>query len=511
LSLTWSYILVGARRCHWAIRLGAWVAFTLLCAGWLSSLLLTNPLHVVGGAALYAAVTFLYFWPRWGHMRLALDFAVTLLCIGVFFATVQFPLVVQDLASNLPIGKTILEGNLRTLAVLAVPLLILIGLDIADFTLAAATWSSEALTRLLPGALLPLVTVGCLLWLLGKSIFHLLAGFATAGTQILVTQLTGPLVLVALLWGAWSSLAAIFPHTREIQIGDLPAAAGKVAVALVVAFLLPLFLSYAAVEIAQIVQTLAVELASGLFGEYSAFVQWASRFYAAASALSATALDYQGQWQQLCAALAIAAAPVLYRRGRAASGLYAITAGITYLWVSVTRPGEPLQAVGWTSPEPVVFAWVLLLLLWSLWHAARKTVSAHSIRTLLPVALILLFMGETNLIAAPLDPIFSLAGVGYLAVGLGWDLLTAGNWANVSSAALPRTSRIFLYLGYVLLTVMLINWAVAAHDFTMLDRFTGEAAIAGLFLLGYPFLYAILYLHLRQPAARNDSREEEAP
>jgi hypothetical protein len=110
--------------------------------------------------------------------------------------------------------------------------------------------------------------------------------------------------------------------------------------------------------------------------------------------------------------------------------------------------------------------------------------------------LILTLLRQTELIASPLGPLFNLAGVATLAVGLGWDLLTAGNWANEDSAWLPQFSRIFLYLGYVLLTVMLVNWAAAAHDFTLLDRFTGEAALSGLSLLGYPYLYVVIYLTL---------------
>jgi hypothetical protein len=169
---------------------------------------------------------------------------------------------------------------------------------------------------------------------------------------------------------------------------------------------------------------------------------------------------------------------------------------VNYLWVEVTRPGQWLQSLGWTSPEPVVVAWVLLLIVWSLLLLLRRKFTDSFLRQLLFVTLLLVLLRQTNLIAAPLDPLFSLAGVGYLAVGLGWDLLTAGSWANNHSKALPRSSRIFLYLGYIILTVMLVNWMVAAHDLTLLDRFTGEAALTGLSLLGYPYLFSVIYLTL---------------
>jgi hypothetical protein len=165
-----------------------------------------------------------------------------------------------------------------------------------------------------------------------------------------------------------------------------------------------------------------------------------------------------------------------------------------------------LQSFGWTSPEAIIFAWVLFLLAWSIVMAWRRQLTPTRLSTLLVASLILALLRQTNLIASPLDPLFALAGVGYLAVGLGWDLLTAGSWANQESPSLPRASRIFLYLGYILLTVMLVNWAVASHDFTMLSRFTGDAALTGLVLLGYPYLFSALYLLLSNPSPISESR-----
>jgi hypothetical protein len=72
-----------------------------------------------------------------------------------------------------------------------------------------------------------------------------------------------------------------------------------------------------------------------------------------------------------------------------------------------------------------------------------------------------------------------------------WDALTAGSWANVETRALPRTGRIFLYIGYVLLTVALINWMLATHDLDATGRFTGDAALMGLTALGKPLLYLL--------------------
>jgi hypothetical protein len=77
-----------------------------------------------------------------------------------------------------------------------------------------------------------------------------------------------------------------------------------------------------------------------------------------------------------------------------------------------------------------------------------------------------------------------------------WDALTSGSWANVSSPGLSRTSRIFLYLGYVILTVTVINWALTTHDLSSLSQLTGNTALVGLDRFGRPMLYAIIAITL---------------
>jgi hypothetical protein len=272
--------------------------------------------------------------------------------------------------------------------------------------------------------------------------------------------------------------------------------ASGIAAILVVAFLLPLLLTFLCLEIAQVTETIAVQLQSGFLGDFPNFVTWATSFYGGATAFSANILTILDSWQRICALLAIVFGLYLTHKGRQATALYAVTVGVNYLWVEATRPGNWLQSLGWSSTEPVVLAWIVAVAVLAINWLRKRQLSTQRLQRLLFITLILTLLCQTDLIASPLNPLFNLAGVGTLAVGLAWDLLTAGSWANEQSAWLPRTSRIFLYLGYVLLTVMLVNWAVAAHDFTLLDRFTGEAALTGLSLLGYPYLFAVIYLLL---------------
>lgn len=60
-------------------------------------------------------------------------------------------------------------------------------------------------------------------------------------------------------------------------------------------------------------------------------------------------------------------------------------------------------------------------------------------------------------------------------------------------------SRIFLYVGYVLLTVTVVNWALAAHDLNSIGKLTGGAALVGFARFGKPMLYAIFAATLSKP------------
>ena len=46
----------------------------------------------------------------------------------------------------------------------------------------------------------------------------------------------------------------------------------------------------------------------------------------------------------------------------------------------------------------------------------------------------------------PFSPVLGFTEVGIITIGLIWDALTIGFWANYDSPGLPRVSRILLYL-----------------------------------------------------------------
>jgi hypothetical protein len=79
-----------------------------------------------------------------------------------------------------------------------------------------------------------------------------------------------------------------------------------------------------------------------------------------------------------------------------------------------------------------------------------------------------------------------------IAVGILWDVLTSGDkWTNGDSPRLPRSARIFLYFGYVSMTVTaLLYWKGSGQEG---GYDTDRIALAGLTLMGIPlYLYGFI-------------------
>ncbi|HEV2126903.1 MAG TPA: hypothetical protein VGW38_29485, partial [Chloroflexota bacterium] len=185
--------------------------------------------------------------------------------------------------------------------------------------------------------------------------------------------------------------------------------------------------------------------------------------------------------------------------------------GALQVWWEITQPEALLGWFAWRGDEPVDFWWVVVLNGFALYWLVRGELTAARAARLLFLVLITWLLRQTDFIENPFDPVAGLTGftgAGFIAFGLLWDALTAGSWANVETPGLPRVSRIFLYLGYVLLTVTLVNWAVTTHNLGEVERFTGEGALVGLARFGRPLLYGVFALTLALPAHQEEGTEE---
>ncbi|HLN62355.1 MAG TPA: hypothetical protein VK464_12450, partial [Symbiobacteriaceae bacterium] len=76
-----------------------------------------------------------------------------------------------------------------------------------------------------------------------------------------------------------------------------------------------------------------------------------------------------------------------------------------------------------------------------------------------------------------------------MAMGLLWDVLTSGDrWTNGDSPRVPRTARVFLYFGYVAMTVTALLYWKGSGQGGIFDE-DGQA-LTGLITLGVPlYLY----------------------
>jgi len=165
--------------------------------------------------------------------------------------------------------------------------------------------------------------------------------------------------------------------------------------------------------------------------------------------------------------------------------------------------GDGKILAAFTSPIPAARAdvwWTLILLGAGLLWLARGRLTERRAGHLLFLTLILILLSQTDFISNRFT-VFGFGGISFLAFGIVWDALTVGAWANVNSRGLPRTSRIFLYLGYVLLTVAVIEWAVVSHDLAAVGQLTGDLGLVGLDRFGRPMLYAIFAVTLTLPWA----------
>ena len=151
-----------------------------------------------------------------------------------------------------------------------------------------------------------------------------------------------------------------------------------------------------------------------------------------------------------------------------------------------------------------MLGFALFALVW----LVRGQLTDDRVAGLLLLLLITALLGQTDFISNRFSPFFGSGGVWFIAFGLAWDALTIGAWANASTPTIPRVSRILLFLGYSLLTVAVVNWAVSVHDLTAISRLTGEAALDGLERHGRPMLYAIFAVTLA--ASRSTTQHRSA-
>jgi hypothetical protein len=494
LSVAWGFMLAGAIHARLIVRLAVLLLYVVVAGVWTAG----TTSSILGALVAWAALLFVpvfFFLRRRAKAAPALEFGVLVVAISLTFGISQVYAIGAWRISGIPGVLANVPTMLYTFDLLVIPLLLFIGVDIAEFVHRTASWTSgltEAWTgrRVLYGALFLLLAwrfVSVLMEAAGRLGRSTLAEEAASYAGALVI----PLSVGAVWW-------LVRRHGGEgISVERLVDVAKRVV--------MPLIGAYLGLQGVDIVLTLLAGLLSLLFlglgfGEIERL--------SGALEFSGRLIAQDANWQTLLAVLTILATFWFLRRGRRTLALYLGILGTNALWIQLTDPGRPLSFFGWNGLEPVDFWWVLIFSAVALSWFVRGRLTEERARLLLLLVLITLLMRQTGFIEDPFSPVLGFTGVGMIALGIVWDALTIGFWANNDSPGLPRVSRILLYLGYVLFSVAVLNWSVASHDISQVDFFTGQAALGGFSLFGKPLIYAIFAVTLAEsvgdePAAGN--------
>ena len=494
LVVAWSFLLAGALHSHWAIRILFLLVYELNAIGWANSLRGTDGQTEVWLARGAIAGVALIFAVRWrARARPVLEFAVIFALVSVIFLLAQRQELKTQHLFGIPTGLAKISFSVNLLGGLITPLLLLIGMNIADFTRRASHWVGDVLTARAPyrSALVTLIV------LLGWRLF-----FVITETMEQAEKISAERYVYGLL-GALGEVAAVGFVWWLTGLFHRAVPAEETMAEEVEPWARPLVLSYSAVQLASFfLLALLMAVSSGVWFEPVQVVlfRWVDRL----------TNDFTTPWHLLFSASALVFALWLARRGRRGLALYLGIFGALHLWWNVTSRGGVLEILRGSTNDSVELWWMAIFTLAAAWWTVRGKLTAERITRLVVLLLILTLMRQRDFIENPFTPFFGFAGIFFIAFSLVWDISTSGSWTNADSPRLPRVSRVFLYLGSILLTATVLNWAVTIHDIDTVEKFTGGTALVGFDRFGKPLLYAAFAIALALPASASNDRGSKA-
>lgn len=507
LAVAWSYALNGLLHSHAAARVGilllyvvtSWQDITLLTmqVGWG----IQSPGELIARAALLLGVP-LFFVIRWRRpARPALEFVILLALVAAPAAITQARGYADWRMSGVPLLFVNLQSDLLSFRLLVTPLLLLIGIDVANFARQMAGWSVDIVRERLPRLLSILLLLAVLVWRLFEVILPAIQRFSGAGSgqpaAEYISSLIELLIIVGMGWLMLRPRAATVP---AISDDDLAETVQRIALPLILLYVLLQLIAFAllsvgnAIPLAGLVQVV-MDATDILNDQLTDAWRHAILICALGAAL----------WVALGRSL-----PRLSPTVSRAAGLYLGILGGLGIWYALIQPGGLLQALGHNSNDPLDFWLTALLAAAAIWAFARRTLTSLRAQRLLFALILIALLRQTAFIAEPFRPFLGFAGVGFVAFGVAWNVLTGASWVNNDSAALPRAGRVFLYVGYALLTITVVNWALTSHDIGMLEMLTGGATEVGFSSFGKPLLYAVIATAVLQPVRQPPTPDTHA-
>lgn len=496
IAVAWAYGLTGALHSHPLVRVAVNLFYLVFAFGWLNltGALSSTDTPISSGALILVillaamfAVPLLFIVRARAHPQPAWEWLAFFVLTAVFFALIQAQGVTSWRQFEIPNIVATLQENLASYASFVAPLVLVAGLNIALFANQAAKWTTEAAHKQLDTNLLALglaIALSLRVWSIAN---ETLASSSAIGWQNEVLGLGGALGIVLILALAYI-LARRLARERELKVEPLLAQARRIALLFILGFSAVKLVEFVVIDLTPAIPTGAAwnPIRDGL------------------NAVTVVLVTYlQDPWAVLVAFGAILVGIGVARRGAGEVAMYLMITGGSALWYYVTAPDGWLDVLQSASAARIDLLLVLILLTAALYWLARRTLTRERMTGLLFLTLLTGLVRQTNFISSPFSPFLGFAGIGFVAFGILYDAITVGAWANDESKHFPRVNRIFLYLGYVLLSVMIVNWALAAHDLNNIQELTGSVAWRGMELVGLPLLYtigAITFAHLIQPA-----------
>lgn len=478
--LAWSYLLAGAlhvqRAARWAILvIYAFFGLLSLMMGTLSGSGPASPfdLTVIGGVYAGVLVLVITAFILLPHRKLpvALEF-ILMLSLNTALVVIN---LLQNTAVQLNTGFPHTTNQITTMAddtfMFIVPSLLFMGLEMANFGFDVAGWAVQAIRRYTQEWIAALL----LIVFLGYRLFHLAGSLLSTGISAGQWRAwAGGLILLAglvliFLWrqrqktrGGWPSQGFVFVLILGLTLFQILAA--MLSSSASTFFLLNASRPGAVDNLGQL---------SDLAADVSRAGDWLSRL----SNL------YREYLFLITAGVGLVIAGVALHRHRAT-----ITAfGLVLAWSQglewLTEPGRPLEALHYEYADVDVLL-LLALTAFTLFKIVPRLVqrkapvseghtpdqsgsapAAGPTLYVLGLALLGAILTQTSFLDNPFSPFFEFAGVFFLVFGILWNVLTAGGrFANTSTPAFPRASRLLLYVGYILLSVTITHWFIVSHN-----------------------------------------------
>jgi hypothetical protein len=477
IAVGWGYMLAGALHARPLVR---WMVLLVFMLQILFPLLtqiaaLQGPFLLATAVAVLALVVCFVVLPRVA-LPLPLEWSMVLALSGTLIVIVLSGSLRLERISGTSWLNDMVSSILLSQFVFVVPFLVIAGLGWADFALEASRWITGAARRHATGAVLTAILLGALAYRL-YGLSSAVGGLpddeqlrAWGGAAILLAGL-----VAILLWRTRLAPGSAIPQRLIISLALLVPA---VQILLTIAPTLigvPALLNITP-ETGRQFSTIAE-----VVGQLSDLELRVRPFILIGAGLLLTWLGT--------------------RRGSPSLRTFGLIVAWTQLCTWLTGAYGPLTSLRFTYADVDALALVALTAISIVLLATRRLTEGRALR-LLAIVVLMALLNQTDFLDNPFSPLFGFAGVAFLAFGIVWNILTAGNgFANADTPGLPRESRLLLYLGYVLLSVSISHWYLISHNIDMQNRQSTVNSL-GFLTIGLPLAYLAI-VELGEPLLRD--------